>query len=74
MNNELKEFIEAIISCIDTTNESTEGKADTSGWYNQLIGVQIALHTQGIKIEYDINPYYYADKKQSTYTVKIALD
>lgn len=72
MNNELKDFVEAIISCIDSTNESTKGKADTSSWYNQLIGVQIALHTMGVKITYDINPYYYQDKKESTYTLTIA--
>lgn len=73
MNTELKEFVEAIISCIDSTNESTEGNADTSNLYNQLIGVQIALHTMGVKITFDINPFYYMDKKQSTYSLTFAV-
>lgn len=74
MNSELKEFVESIISCIDSTNESTEGKADASNLYNQLIGVKIALHTMGVNIEYDINPFYFMDKKPSGYTLKIAED
>ena len=72
MNAELKDFIDSIISYIDYTNEATEGKADTSNLFNQLIGVKIALHTMGVKINFDINPFYFRDKIKSGYTLAFA--
>lgn len=72
MNTELKNFVESLLATIDDQNAATNGKADTSNLFNQLIGVKVALATMGVNLDFDINPYYYKDGEASTYTLAIS--
>lgn len=72
MNEALKNFVESTLSCIDSANEATNGKAKAHNLFDQLIGVRITLGTMGIVLDFEINPYYYEDKKPSTYSLRFA--
>lgn len=74
MNKALKEYIEAMLSCIDDCNTASNGKKTNDTLFQQLIGVRVTLATMGINLNLEINPYYYKDGKPSTYTLEFAND
>ena len=74
MNKELRDWIEAILSTIDGNNLCSEGKNGSQELCNQLIGAMITLSTYGVRIRYEINPYYFQDRKPSTFTAEIDIN
>lgn len=73
MTKETRELIKNHLECIDLYNEMNEGKptAGTQNLTSELMGMKMLLSTMGIILDIEINPYYYENKKSSTYTVHL---
>jgi hypothetical protein len=70
MMQEIRRLIEVTLSIIDDYNAATEGKANVSKHYHELIGMKMILSCMGFHLDIDVNPFYYRDKTPSTYTLK----
>jgi hypothetical protein len=68
----IKTLIENKLAVVDI---ECDGKCDSHSEPHILIwelrGIKQALQVMGIKLNYDINPYYPQDKKPSTYTISL---
>ena len=75
MNNEMCELIKNHLECIDLYNEMNSGKitAGAKNLFSELIGIKMALNTMGIILDIDVNPYFYENKKPSTFTARMEL-
>ncbi len=71
MTKEMKALIKNHLECIDMYNEMNEGKV-TDGMRNlicELMGMKMMLSTMGFVLEINVNPYFFKDKKPSTYSI-----
>lgn len=73
MNKEMKELIKNHLECIDLYNEMNNGETTTGArnLLSELMGMKMLLNTMGVILTIDVNPYYYENKKPSTYTVHL---
>ncbi len=64
----LKTLIENHLACMDIES-NPKHEYGLLVW--ELNGMKKALRMMGLKLEVNLNPYYYDDKKPSTYTLSL---
>lgn len=67
---ELERIIKTKLAAIDAFNSSTKGEHKATRLYHELRDIKHACYAMGIKVTFDVNPYFYEDGKPSTFTIE----
>ena len=68
---DIKKLIENKLRCIDIYNKNVEGITKITRYNHELNGIKQTLNKLGIKLEINVNPYFYENEDPSTYKIEI---
>ena len=71
MMNRINEIVKNKLACIDIENKHSKGETKITKLNHELEGMRQTLYTMNIDLKISINPYYWEDRKPSTYVLKI---